>query len=286
MKNISRILGPKFRKIRKEKHLTLDDVVKEGVSISRATLARWEVGKQDITTDAYRELLKRVHLSSTDMIPNGFEDFANKIGNLYRNDENNKLKTLSQKLLLEYKSKNNFENLLRTTTACNFYMDLTDEDLTDINFKDNLEFQIDNIVELELWNEPDVLLFTNSQLFLKPQKIYEASRSLNSFICVKEVVSNLYSRPLLNSIIVLIKKKDLSHAKQILHLVAKLKISTDNFGAEHRINCFEKAILGIEIGDLHDAYEYTADLNRTSNERQLAKALNFTLDQFKEIYNL
>lgn len=267
MKKISRILGPKFRKIRKEKHITLDDIVKEGVSISRATLARWEVGKQDIKTDAYRELLKRVHLSSTDMLPNGFEDFANKIGNLYRNDKNNELKILSQKLLLEYKSKNNFENLLRTTTACNFYMDLTDEDLTDINFKDNLEFQIDNIVELELWNEPDVLLFTNSQLFLKPQKIYEASRSLNSVICVKEVVSNLYSRPLLNSIIVLIKKKDLSHAKQILHLVAKLKISTDNFGTEHRINCFEKAITGIEIGDLHDAYEYTADLNRTSNER-------------------
>lgn len=87
-------------------------------------------------------------------------------------------------------------------------------------------------------------------MLIKPKTTYEASRSLNSVVCVKEVVSILYSRPLLNSVIVLIKKKDLSYAKQIFYFVAKLKFSDDNFGAEHRVNCFEKAITGIEIGNL------------------------------------
>ena len=91
------------------------------------------------------------------MVPDNFEDFANKIGNLYENDKNDELKKLSQNLLLKYKTNNGFENLLRATTACNFYMDLTDEDLTNTNFKNNHESQIDSIIELELWNEPDVL---------------------------------------------------------------------------------------------------------------------------------
>lgn len=224
MKKVSRKLGPKFRKIRKEKGFSLKKASSE--IISSPTLSRWERGKQDISISAYYDLLKRMHISPADLedTQNNTSKLIDKILLLYAEDKVKDLGSLSKTLVADYSlsKTNDADDLLVVITACNFFLDLSGIDLTSKKVRTKLILEVSKI---EHWYKQDINLFTNSQLLLDSQKIYELGKSLASKAYELNVMPPLYSRPLLNAVFVLMRKRQPQYAEKLFITINKLTFS-------------------------------------------------------------
>lgn len=280
MEKISRNLGPKFRKIRKEKGFTLEKA-SSGI-ISSPTLSRWETGKQDIRFAVCYKLLKRLGISidALGISQNNTPKMIDKITLLYINNNTDDLAKLSKKLLANYSDNKNVDNLLVAATACNFYLDLSGIDLTDGTFKAKLILEISKIDD-EYRSDTDIDLFTNSQLLLKPQKIYDFAQILISRAFTLSVVPQLYSRPILNAVWALIQKKSPQYARKLLKDINRLNLSPFDDLEYHR-----KKFLGLLLDYIDDLDEskVTNYLSNSNIPVDTLKSSIFSFNQVKEIY--
>lgn len=281
MNKASKNLGPKFRKIRKSKKLTLEYVSK-GI-ISKSSLSRWERGEQDISLTDFYKLLEKIHILSEEIAYNSLTKFVSNVSDLYRKDKIKQLKSISQDLLRQYSKDNSYETLLKVVTVCDLYTDLSNEDLTDENFKDILVLQVCNI---KAWYKQDLILFANSQLFLEPSIIYKTAYSLVEAVYNMEIVPDLQARALLNAVFILLKKKNLIHAETLLNSIKELNFSATNLMAVYRENYFGEAIKYIKTGDATGVKKCIACLGNSKIEKQIARDSKFSLSQLERIYNL
>ncbi|MBD5429939.1 Rgg/GadR/MutR family transcriptional regulator [Lactobacillus sp.] len=281
MEKISRNLGPKFRKIRKSKKLTMKQI--SGEIISKSSLSRWERGEQDISLATFYKLLDEIHVFSEEASSKELIQFISKVSDLYRKDEIKQLKNISQALLKQYAKDRSYETLIKVTTVCDLYMDLSDEDLTDTKFKHILTLQV---CRIKTWYKQDLFLFANSQFFLESPVIYKKAYSLIEAVYNMTVVPDLESRALLNAVFVLLKKKDLTHAETLLNSIKELNFSSSNLGAVYRENYFSEVIRYIKTGNSYGVEQCIARLGNSKMEKQLAKDSKFSLSQIKKIYKL
>lgn len=281
MDKLNKSIGPEFRRMRQLQDLTIREV-SDGI-ISPTNLSRWERGEQDLSVSLYYKLLDRIHVSAEEIKPQSRElfDFITEIGILHMNNKVSELQEKSKKLLLKYSKDKNEHNLLKAAIACNYYLDLTQIDLTDEIFKSMLTLQV---CKIKNWYKSDLIFFANTQFLLKPTIIYDLADSLVSDVFEMDIVPNMQVDTLLNAIFALIKKKAILCAKGILHKIKNLTFSPNNYSAEYKIIFFNILLHYIDTSNSDEVYEFLSSLPHTKSGDQLREDSKYSFLQIKDIY--
>lgn len=281
MDRISKNIGPEFRKVRLEKHLTIDKVC-EGIA-STATLSRWERGKQNISAKTYYAFLKRVHVLDKELEKDDYDlnKTMTQLNILYMECKDKELHDLSKKLLINYFDTKQFDNLLLAATATNLYYDRTGNDITDFKFKANLSLQIGNIT---VWHDKDLMLFGNSQLLLDSKVIYRTAKILASTSYENKYVLNDNLLTLLNAEYSLIKKKDIVHAQKLLRTIERLNFSPYHHTTMYKNKFICKLVKYASTLDDTDVLNYFSELSNSRDNKQLLEDFKTSFSQIKQLY--
>lgn len=232
----SKMLGKKFRELRKNRKLSIESVAK-GIT-SSSSLQRWESGEGSMPVEKVSQLLVKIHyqLEELDDI-NKLDVYIDDIEKAYQSNNVEMLKKLSLFLLKAYYTQpKDIHIFLQAAIACNYYMDFTNENLLSKSEIIRLKARFTNI---ETWSEEDVFFFGNIQLLLSAYDVYKISRSLYSYLIDQNQTGAFYQmsvNTLVNSVFVLLKKKAFKQSDFLLNQVEKLKLSEEYVNEQIRIN--------------------------------------------------
>ncbi|WP_345739784.1 MULTISPECIES: hypothetical protein [Lactobacillus] len=193
------------------------------------------------------------------------------------------LKDYTNELLSAYYQENDnylrSEYLIRVANAANYYMDLTETDLTDKEFKAELTQCFKNINYLF---EKEIILFGDVQLLLDTTTVYRLARELASKMYGRDLVTMSVSITLLNAVFVLIKRKATDEARKVLNATCQLNFSTNDLLTVTRIKFLKTLLNYIDSGKEYQIMQF---LNSLEN-KQLKESWTFAFQQIKDIYNL
>ncbi|MBD5429508.1 Rgg/GadR/MutR family transcriptional regulator [Lactobacillus sp.] len=277
-------IGIKFKKLRKIKGLSQDEVCKNITSRSR--LSRWENGSTEsgMPIEIVKQLMNRINISYEELFSDDDNtlQIMNKIQKLYQDNKSTELGTLAKELLKI--SQNDDSTILLAAIAANFYFDLSNNNLFSPTAKKKLT---DYCYSIKNWSEDEIRLFGNVQLLLDSQTIYNLSRSLISTLYERKHVNDYDTITLLNGVFSLIKRKELTYAKNLLKRINFLNISSYDYLALYRID-FTQYLLDIirNHTDYSKLNALFAELSRSSKFDQLLSDFKFAFEQVKQIYHL
>ena len=230
-------LGNKYRLIRKGKNINLQVAADEITSVSH--LSEWENGKTSMDADMLLRLLNRINIEPYDFFDqNGVAEihfYTDDIVQLYANNDINGLKSLIDILRFNYKSyPANKTFFYKMTIAANFYMDLTGENiLSDLESK-KLQLKFSCIKD---WYVQDIVLFSNTQLLIDPQQVYDHTRSIMNYFLMKNgALNSMVINTTFNTIFVLLKNKKTELAVKLLQIFEHHNDSNQNTYDQIRIN--------------------------------------------------
>lgn len=251
-----KIYGPKFRKLRKSKGITLVKAAK-GVT-SKSTLSLWEKGSDNLSFNQVLNLLENNHIQPIEFIENPILPelltITYQINTYYL--KNNILALYKYTIVKQKSAVNNPKSkiaFLKYCYVCNFYQDLSQDSIFseyDKKRLTNILFQISN------WHYEDIFFFGNTLGLLDPQTIYKLSNrliqySINMNISTKRWYISILDS-LLNALSVLIRKDHNLAKKLLLHQFKQLPLS-DRYAFEKiYIKAFQSYIDYIETkNDTH-----------------------------------
>ncbi|MGN1272510.1 MAG: helix-turn-helix domain-containing protein [Lactobacillus sp.] len=281
------MLGEKFRELRKSQNKSISEMAKNITSPS--SLRRWECGEGEMSISKVILLLNKLHITPKefmDIVDTEDDDFYEvEISMYYEKNEVQKLKELidvSKEYHLEHPA--NKKYLFRDAIACNYYMDLTGQNL----------FSEDDVLRLkayllptENWTQENVLLFGNTQLLLPAEAIFEISNSIYSYLFYDESARTFYVmalNTLLNAVFCLIKKKNTLMATKLLRKIDMLNVPSKFTNERIRIN-FMKALLDyVHTQDSSSMNTFLQSLNSLGFSEKVAD-FSFAFDQVKAIYS-
>lgn len=286
------IYGIKFRKLRKQQHLSLKQAA-EGVT-SRQTLGNWELGKGDMDFTKVLLLLRKIHVQPIDFLENSVSEYlrqiTGEISSMYVNDQTDNLHQYAQHALnVSHDNVKDKIAFFRACVACNYLLDLTGKDLMNKSDKLRLNSFFNKVQnEDEHWYYEDVYFFGNTQSVLNARKIYELAYSLNYYAKGHSTSNKEWTTAVLNTLInalfVLVKKD--------IDLVRRLDlILSENLNLTSDIYSFEK----IRFNFMHNLIEYIFTQNNAKILRQfeflqfenlidLESGFRTAYDQVNEIY--
>lgn len=264
MKN--EIYGAKFRKLRKQRHLSLKKVA-EGIT-SRQTLGNWELGKGDMDFTKVLLLLRKIHVQPIDFLENSVSEYlrriTSEISNMYVNDQIDNLYHYTQHALnVSHDNVNDKIAFFRACIACNYLLDSTGKNLISMSDKLRLNSYFNKIMNGdEQWHYEDVYFFGNTQSILDARKIYELGYLLSYYAEGHSTSNKEWTTAMLNTLInalfVLIKK-DINLARKLdSNLSDKLNLMSDGYS-------FEK----IRFKFMHSLIEYVFTKDNTKILKQL-----------------
>lgn len=204
------IYGPKFRQLRKEQNITLEQAAK-GIT-SRSTLSLWENGNDNLSFLQVLTLLQKIHEQPIEFITHSISpelrDLAVELGKLYIQSDTHSLKKYA---LTKLKSSNaqpqNKIVFLEACIACNFYTDLTNDNLLTDRGCQRLTNILANISE---WNYENIYYFGNTSGLIPAQNIYRLTISLINYSINKKLNTKRWYDDVIvgvsNSIAILLKK--------------------------------------------------------------------------------
>lgn len=239
------MLGEKFRELRKAQKKSISEIAKDITSTS--SLSRWECGEGEMSMTRVVMLLNKLHITPKEFmdIVDGESDkfYEIKVSMYYERNDIEGLKELAE-ATKDYHLKHIADKkyLFQNAIACNYYMDLTGQNLFS---EDDVMRLKAYLLPIENWTEEDILLFGNTQLLLPADDIYAISRSIYSHLMDHEPAKNFYLmslNTLLNGIFCLLKKKRPDLANNLLKNVNSLDIP-DNFTNEKIRIKFMQALL-------------------------------------------
>lgn len=282
---ITKTVGPKFKEVRKRAHVSLKELAQKVGVVSPSTLSRWERGEEGLPVEIFEKLLTSMNISYNEIIASEIEvkQLIIKVDRLYQDNNVDELKELAIKLLDKYHQENDkylrSELVIKAAIVANHYMDLTEIDLTDKEFKVELAKQFENI---NYWFDKEVVLFADVQLLLNTVTIYELARSLASESYNKDLVSINTSIALLNAVFALLKEKQPEKAKVVLNATCQLSFSQNDLLTKVRIR-FMKALLNyVDTGKEYPIKQFLDSLE----DEHLKESWSFATRQIKEIYEL
>ncbi|QQP28641.1 helix-turn-helix domain-containing protein [Lactobacillus ultunensis] len=261
---ITKTIGPKFKEIRKEAHISLKELAKKVGIVSPSTLSRWERGEEGLPVEIFEKLLTTMNISYNEIIANEVEvkQVMMKIELLYQKNDIDGLKNYATQLLNEYyQEKENYlrlELLIKSTIAVNFYIDLTGIDITNKKYKMSLTKQFENI---NYWFKKEIILFGDVQLLLDNSTVYELSRSLISKMYDKSLVEVVVSISLLNAVFVLIKRKTPDKAKIILNATVHLNFPKNDVVTKVRIKFMKVLLNYVDAGKEYPIRQFLDSLD-------------------------
>lgn len=282
---IDKTVGPKFKEIRKEAHVSLKELAQKVGVVSPSTLSRWKRGEEGLPVEIFEKLLTSMNISYNEIIASEVDinQVIARIEYDYQKNKTEELKKLSLCLLDKYhQARDEFskvEYLLKSAMAMNYYLDLSGVDLSDDEYKKALAKQFEYV---NYWFEREIILFGNVQLLLDADSVYKLSRSLASKIYDEDLIAIRTSNTLLNAVVVLIKKKHVKEAQLVLNVITKLNISPIDLLTKVRIKYMQVLLNYI---DTDNEYEISQFLNSLEDE-YLKESWKFATAKIKEIYKL
>lgn len=289
MNKIDKLIGPKFKKIRKRSNISLKKLCIDVPITSTSVLSRWERGEEYLPIEIFDKLLDYFHISYFEIGTSEKElkSVIQKISILYQENNIQKLHDFSQDLLNKYLNENNnnkfvkLELLFKSAMANNYYLDLSGNDLTNRDYKLSL---LNQIAKINNWLDKEVILFANVQLLLDPTAVYKLSRSLLSKMYEDNIVSLNESIAILNAVFVLIKKKEVTKAEKLLSIIKKINFDDNDLLVKIRIQFVEQLINYLNTRDKDKILNFLFMIKEVFDQ-QLYSDFMFTFQQIKEIYD-
>ncbi|MCT0197801.1 hypothetical protein EFM06_09420 [Lactobacillus helveticus] len=175
------------------------------------------------------------------------------------------LKKLAQRYLELYKDSPKKVYILQASVACNFYEDLTTENV----FPSYLQIKLNEYFSnLETWTYENILYFSCTQL------LFRLSKSLINFSIENHINRqnwhSLLLEAILNAIFALLKMKQLDKAKELVDGFYTMKFN-ENFIVEQ-----------IRINFMTSLIQYTSTKDKSEIQSQLLSIKNLRLDH---LYN-
>ncbi len=285
--SLSYIYGPKFRKIRRFKHISEQKATKVA-NISRATLERWERGERDLSLEKVLKLLKLVHVQQNEFLQDDIleqlKEISQEISDLYVSNNTTALK----EIVYFHIHKSDHLSFYKAIIAANYYSDLTGQNLFSQNEKDKILSLFQAILSgNENWRSEDIFLFGNVQTLLDSRTIYELFFSLINFFTQKSSNNNQWNSMVLNTLLnaeFTLIKIDFNRAKKVNTLLKQIKLP-DTFALEKiRIKLFDSLIFYIQTKDDYQIKENQIILEY-ENFAQLSDGFNTAVKQIKKIYD-
>ncbi|MBD5429944.1 helix-turn-helix transcriptional regulator [Lactobacillus sp.] len=283
MKKIDKSIGHNFRKLRESKGFSGPEVC-DGIA-AKSTLSRWENGKSNLSVNLFYKFLDRIHATPEDVMPQkeDISDFIDSVSLLFMHNDIKGLYEKAKQSLVMYSQSKTDKDLLCAAMASNFYFDLTNINLIDNSFKEDISSKVRKI---KSWQESDLILFANTQFLLDASLIYRLARELASFDFEKEVVPTMEMETLLNSIYTLIRKKDVMRAKKLFRSVKQLEYSLNNQSIEYKEKFYDLLLHYIDRPNPIKIKQFLTSISNSRSGNQLAADLNFSFQQVREIYKI
>lgn len=228
--------GQVYKDLRTKQHILQKDAAKNIVSVS--LLSNWENGKTDITFEKFIKLINRINLT-----PEEFFKLAKiakpstvveKIEVLYMNKNIKKLRDLTIKKLNLYEKRRSINDLYLAVISCNYYYDLSGENLLSEKYQQKL---ISKLSDIELWTKKYISIFGNSLTLLSSKNIYGISTLIvnnwHEFEMWEDInkdgvaIFNIASHSLLNAVNVFISREEYRYAKKLLEKIQKIIFKRD-----------------------------------------------------------
>lgn len=261
----NQIFGLKFRQLRKQQHITLSKAA-AGIT-SRQSLGNWEIGKGELAFEKVLLLLKKINVQPIDFLESSISSYlkqtTSQISAAYVNNQIDKLSYYAEKYLnLSHRNLTDRISFLRAAVACNYYMDLTNIDLTTSSDKLRIISHFNKILNgEEIWNFEDIYFFGNTQNLMNPRDVYSLAHSLNYYrqkhqVNNREWINAVYNT-LINAEFVLIKT-DIKLATNLDSLLRQHWGLSDNYA-------FEK----IRQNFMHELIKYISTQDKSGITQQL-----------------
>lgn len=144
---IDKIVGPKFKEIRKEAQVSLNELAQKVGVVSPSTLSRWERGEEGLPVEIFEKLLTSMNISYDEIVASevDIKEIIAQVELAYQTNDIKELKRISLDLLAKYDQTGDgllkTEYLLKYAIAANYYLDLSGYDLTNTEYKTKLSEQ-------------------------------------------------------------------------------------------------------------------------------------------------
>ena len=144
---IDKIVGPKFKEIRKEAQVSLNELAQKVGIVSPSTLSRWERGEEGLPVEIFEKLLTSMNISYDEIVASevDIKEIIAQVELAYQTNDIKELKRISLDLLAKYDQTGDgllkTEYLLKSAIAANYYLDLSGDDLTNTEYKTKLSEQ-------------------------------------------------------------------------------------------------------------------------------------------------
>lgn len=144
---IDKIVGPKFKEIRKEAQVSLNELAQKVGVVSPSTLSRWERGEEGLPVEIFEKLLTSMNISYDEIVASevDIKEIIAQVELAYQINDIKELKRISLDLLAKYDQTGDgllkTEYLLKSAIAANYYLDLSGDDLTNTEYKTKLSEQ-------------------------------------------------------------------------------------------------------------------------------------------------
>ncbi|WP_095342242.1 helix-turn-helix domain-containing protein [Lactobacillus kefiranofaciens] len=144
---IDKIVGPKFKEIRKEAQVSLNELAQKVGVVSPSTLSRWERGEEGLPVEIFEKLLTSMNISYDEIVASevDIKEIIAQVELAYQTNDIKELKRISLDLLAKYDQTGDgllkTEYLLKYAIAANYYLDLSGDDLTNTEYKTKLSEQ-------------------------------------------------------------------------------------------------------------------------------------------------
>lgn len=267
--------GKIFKKLRLEQNIKQKDVAKQVISV--ASLSLWENGNGDIPFSKFIKLINRINLTPEEFIKitkiTRPTPVVKKIEESYLNKDKTRLKKICQNRLELYKKRRLLNDLYVAVIACNYYYDLTNKNLLTTSYQQKI---VDYLTDIPFLSQKYLSIYGNCSFLLSSRNLFGLSLSiLHRWKEIEEwdnlntnvaAIYNIAWQAVLNSLEVLIYRKDYILAKQLAIKVKAIKIKRDFLFVELR----RKFLLNL----LDYKTDNSKDLSQLQKVIEIAKYLN------------
>lgn len=274
------IYGQNFKLLRQERGLTLQEASEGICSIS--TLSRWENSKNNMWFDKVIQLLRRVNVAPTEFISITREtesDLPKDVIDAINSDNLPVLKKYTLKMITQFHSSQDSEDLFRAAISANYYYTDTNENLLPIIDRKKL---VDILEDTAFWGQDDLLLFGNIIFLLSDQMAYRLAihifKAFN-FETQNSDIPTFYAAisAFLSTVIKLLSDGVTSSAKKLLHEIDQIKMDSYSLYPQ-LIKVFLTALANKETQKAMSIINFLIEINMTS-------AADSFLQVYKKIIN-
>lgn len=165
------VLSKTIAKIRKEKNLTVNDLIRD--NMSKSSYNRFAAGKADIHSHYFIELLKRLHVTLTELeyidrgyVPKDINIYLSRIKKFFNKRDANALKGIIKILESEYSKIHNTE-YQHLIGLCEILIARLNHYKLDMN--QNILYRY--LINTSSWTRYEIILFNNSLFYIGPETL-------------------------------------------------------------------------------------------------------------------